>query len=50
MTASYAPRLDDPKKGAGSGGGTGAGGGIEPVALIVVGKDGVKLEDLLAER
>jgi len=34
----------DPKKGPGSGGGTGAGGGVKPVALIVVNKDGVRLE------
>ena len=34
----------DPKKGAGSGGGTGAGGGVKPVALVIVGKDGVRVE------
>ena len=36
----------DPKKGAGSGGGTGAGGGVKPVALIIVNKDGVRLESV----
>lgn len=35
---------NDPKKGAGSGGGTGGGGGVKPVALVVVNKDGVRLE------
>ena len=34
----------DAKKGAGTGGGTGAGGGVKPVALIVVNKDGVRVE------
>ena len=34
----------DAKKGAGAGGGTGAGGGVKPVALIVVNKDGVRVE------
>ncbi len=34
----------DPKKGAGSGGGTGGGGGVKPIALVVVGKDGVRVE------
>jgi uncharacterized spore protein YtfJ len=34
----------DPKKGAGSGGGTGGGGGVKPVALVIVNKDGVRLE------
>jgi len=36
----------DPKKGAGTGGGTGGGGGVKPVALIVVNKDGVRLESV----
>ena len=31
-------------KGEGTGGGTGGGGGIKPVAIIVVNKDGVKVE------
>ncbi len=35
---------NDPKKGAGSGGGVGGGGGVKPVALVVVGKDGVRVE------
>ena len=36
----------DPKKGPGSGGGTGGGGGVKPVAVIIVGKDGVRVESL----
>jgi len=36
----------DPKKGAGSGGGTGGGGGVKPVALVVVDKDGVRVEPI----
>ena len=36
----------DPKKGAGSGGGTGGGGGVKPVAVIIVTKDGVRVESL----
>jgi uncharacterized spore protein YtfJ len=36
----------DPKKGAGTGGGTGAGGGVKPVALVVVNKDGVRVEPI----
>lgn len=34
----------DPKKGAG--GGTGGGGGVKPVALIIVNKDGVRVEPI----
>lgn len=34
----------DPKKGAGGGGGTGGGGGVKPVALVIVNKDGVRVE------
>lgn len=34
----------DPKKGSGAGGGTGGGGGVKPVALIIVNKDGVRVE------
>lgn len=30
----------------GSGGGTGGGGGVKPVALIIVNKDGVRLEPI----
>jgi uncharacterized spore protein YtfJ len=36
----------DPKKGAGSGGGTGGGGGVKPVALVVINKDGVRVESV----
>ena len=36
----------DPKKGAGSGGGTGGGGGVKPVAVIIVSRDGVRVESL----
>ena len=35
---------NDPKKGAGSGGGTGGGGGVKPVALVVINKEGVRVE------
>lgn len=34
----------DPKKGSGTGGGTGGGGGVKPVALVIVNKDGVRVE------
>ncbi len=34
----------DPKRGGGSGGGTGGGGGVKPVALVIVDKDGVRVE------
>ena len=37
---------NDPKKGAGSGGGTGAGGGVKPVALVIINKDGVRVESI----
>lgn len=36
----------DPKKGPSSGGGTGGGGGVKPVAVIIVNKDGVRVESL----
>ena len=36
----------EPKKGSGHGGGTGGGGGVKPVALIVVNKDGVRVETI----
>jgi uncharacterized spore protein YtfJ len=36
----------DPSKGAGTGGGTGGGGGVKPVAMIVVNKDGVRIESI----
>ena len=35
---------NDPKKGSGTGGGAGGGGGVKPVALIIVNKDGVRVE------
>ena len=35
---------NDPKKGAGRGGGAGGGGGVKPVALIIIDKDGVRVE------
>jgi uncharacterized spore protein YtfJ len=34
------------QKGTGSGGGAGAGGGVRPVALIVINKDGVRVEPI----
>lgn len=34
----------DSSKGEGSGGGTGAGGGVKPVAVLVINKDGIRLE------
>ena len=34
----------DPQKGSGHGGGTGGGGGVKPVALIIINKDGVRIE------
>lgn len=36
----------DPKKGAGNGGGTGGGGGVKPVAVVVINKDGVRVESV----
>ena len=36
----------DPSKCAGTGGGTGGGGGVRPVALIVINKDGVRVEPI----
>jgi len=36
----------EPHKGAGQGGGTGGGGGVKPVALIVINKDGVRMESI----
>ena len=36
----------DSQKGSGSGGGTGGGGGVKPVALVVVNKDGVRVETI----
>ncbi len=38
---------NDPKKGgAGAGGATGAGGGVKPVAVVIVDKDGVRVESV----
>jgi uncharacterized spore protein YtfJ len=37
---------NDPKKGGGSGNGIGAGGGVKPIALVIVGPDGVRLESI----
>lgn len=34
----------DPRQGSGHGGGVGGGGGVKPVALIIINKDGVRLE------
>lgn len=34
----------DPGKCAGTGGGTGGGGGVKPVAIIIINKDGVRVE------
>lgn len=36
----------DPGKGAGTGGGTGGGGGVKPVALVIINKDGVRVEPI----
>jgi len=35
---------NDPKKGVGTGGGAGGGGGVKPIALIIINKDGVRVE------
>ena len=34
------------QEGEGTGGGTGGGGGVKPVALIIINKDGVRLEPI----
>lgn len=34
----------DPKKGGGAGGGAGGGGGVKPVALVIINKEGVRVE------
>ena len=39
-------RGTEPQKGAGQGGGTGGGGGIKPVALIIINKEGVRVEPI----
>ena len=33
-----------PKNGPGRGGGTGGGGGVKPVAIVIINKDGVRVE------
>ena len=39
-------RGTEPEKGSGQGGGTGGGGGVKPVALIIINKDGVRVEPI----
>ena len=34
----------EPQKGSGHGGGTGGGGGVKPVALVILDKEGVRVE------
>ena len=36
----------EPQKGSGHGGGTGGGGGVKPVALVIINKDGVRVEPI----
>lgn len=36
----------EPGKGGGTGGGTGGGGGVKPVALVIINKDGVRVEPI----
>ncbi|KON32318.1 sporulation protein YtfJ [miscellaneous Crenarchaeota group-1 archaeon SG8-32-3] len=36
----------EPTKGEGSGGGTGGGGGVKPVAVLIINKDGVRVEPI----
>ena len=36
----------EPKSGSGRGGGTGGGGGVKPVALVIVNKEGVRVEPI----
>jgi uncharacterized spore protein YtfJ len=36
----------EPHKGSGKGGGTGGGGGVKPVAVVIINKDGVRLEPI----
>jgi uncharacterized spore protein YtfJ len=36
----------DPTKGEGTGSGTGGGGGVKPVAVLIINKDGVRLEPI----
>ena len=39
-------KIPDANKGEGAGGGTAGGGGIKPIGIIVIGKDGVRLETI----
>ncbi|HEU0203291.1 MAG TPA: spore germination protein GerW family protein [Burkholderiaceae bacterium] len=39
---------NDPKKGPGTGGGVGCGGGVKPIAVVVINKDGVRIESVKA--
>jgi uncharacterized spore protein YtfJ len=39
-------KLKSSEAGEGTGGGTGGGGGVKPIALIVINKDGVRLEPI----
>lgn len=36
----------EPNKATGQGGGTGGGGGVKPVALVIIDKDGVRVEPI----
>ena len=36
----------EPQKGTGQGGGTGGGGGVKPIALVIVNKEGVRVEPI----
>jgi uncharacterized spore protein YtfJ len=36
----------EPQKGGGHGGGTGGGGGVKPVALVIINKEGVRVEPI----
>ena len=38
---------NDPKHGTGTGGGSGGGGGVKPVALIIINKEGVRVEPIM---
>jgi len=39
-------KMPDSNKGEGAGGGTAGGGGIKPIGIIVIGKDGVRLDPI----
>jgi uncharacterized spore protein YtfJ len=36
----------EPQKGSGHGGGTAGGGGVKPVALVIINKDGIRVEPI----